>query len=308
MNRLISIAPMLKYTDRHFRYFLRLISHHALLYTEMIPVGAVLRDPNHHSFAFDPIEHPIAAQVGGSDPKQLQQCAKIIEEHGYDEINLNVGCPSERVHAGRFGASLMMEPTLVAECIAAMQHLVDIPVTVKTRIGIDENDTYDFLYQFIDIVSKAGCNTFILHARKAWLKGLSPKQNRTVPPLRYDLVQQIKKDFPHLDIIMNGGIQTFSDIKAHLKNVDGVMIGRSAYHNPYFLSSIDQTFYDDDHQVLSRKEILKRYIPYIEREVEAGTSLSCITRHIHGLFHGVPGVKAWRRRLSESQAPSEILF
>lgn len=297
LDRRVSIAPMMDWTDRHCRYFLRLISPHALLYTEMVTAGAILHGDKERLLAFEPLEHPIALQLGGSDPQQLAACAQIGEGFGYDEINLNVGCPSDRVQNGRFGACLMAEPELVAECIAAMVKVVSIPVTVKTRIGIDERDSYEALCHFIDIVAKAGCHTFIIHARKAWLTGLSPKENREIPPLRYDIAQRLKQDFPYLTIVLNGGIKTVSDIQQHLCAFDGVMVGREAYHNPYLLAAIEKEVFH--YQTPPRQDIIQQLIPYAERMLADGLRLHQLTRHILGLFHGEPGARAWRRHLSE---------
>lgn len=258
MNRLISIAPMMDCTDRHDRFFLRLIAPHVVLYTEMITTGALIHGDANRFLAFDPIEHPVVLQLGGNSPNELAKCAKMGEDFGYDEINLNVGCPSSRVNAGRFGASLMLDSKHVAECITAMLALVKIPVTVKCRIGVDDHDSYEFLSHFIQTIADAGCKVVIIHARKAWLTGLSPKENRDIPPLRYDVVHRIKKDFPHLTIIINGGIKTLSLIKEQLFCVDGVMIGREVYSNPYFLSQIEKEIYASDS--LSREEVVEKFI------------------------------------------------
>ena len=296
LNRIVSIAPMMDWTDRHCRYFLRLIAPHALLYTEMITTGAILQGDQEKLLAFDPQEHAIALQLGGSDPQQLAVCAQIGENSGYDEINLNVGCPSNKVQTGSFGACLMAEPELVADCVSAMVNAVSIPVTVKTRIGIDEQDSYQELCHFIATVAKNGCDTFILHARKAWLKGLSPKENREIPPLRYDIVQQLKQDFPQLKIILNGGLKTVTEVKQHLTIFDGIMIGREAYHNPYFLAGIETEIFN--YQSPSRHQIVEQLVPYIEASLADGIKLHQITRHILGLFHGETGARAWRRHLS----------
>ncbi len=294
-----SVAPMLDWTDRHCRYFLRRISRHALLYTEMVTTGAILHGKGDY-LAYHQEEHPLALQLGGSDPDALARCARLAAERGYDEINLNVGCPSDRVQNGRFGACLMGEAALVAECVAAMQAAVSIPVTVKTRIGIDDQDSYEFLRAFIDTVSAAGCDTFIVHARKAWLSGLSPKENREIPPLDYPRVYQLKQDYPQLTISLNGGVQTMADIQTHLQHVDGVMVGREAYQNPYLLAEVDRLLYDDDHVVPSRHQVVLDMVPYIEQELAKGNHLAHITRHMLGLFQGVPGARAWRRYLSEN--------
>ncbi|MCL7422736.1 MAG: tRNA dihydrouridine(20/20a) synthase DusA [Methylobacter sp.] len=291
---------MLDWTDRHCRYFHRLISRHALLYTEMVTTGALLHGDPNRFLQFNNAEHPVAFQLGGSDPKDLAVCAKMIEDWGYDEVNLNVGCPSDRVQNGRFGACLMAEPELVGECMATMLQAVSIPVTVKSRIGIDERDSYEELLDFVMTVANAGCNTFIVHARKAWLSGLSPKQNREVPPLRYDRVYQLKNDLPKLEIILNGGITTLDQAEEELKHVDGVMVGREAYHNPYLLAEVDRRFFDEVCKPRSRQEVLNLLIPYIQQQLKNGVRLNSISRHILGLFHGAPGARGWRRHISEN--------
>ena len=300
LDRRLSIAPMMDWTDRHERYFLRLIARRALLYTEMIPTGAIVRGDRARFLRFDPAEHPVALQLGGADPDDLARAAAIGAAWGYDEINLNVGCPSDRVQSARFGACLMAEPELVAACVRAMSATVDVPVTLKTRIGIDDRDDYDFLRRLVEAVAAAGCRTLILHARKAWLSGLSPKQNREVPPLRYEVVHRVKADFPELEIIVNGGIRTLDAALEHLAKVDGVMIGREAYHNPYVLADWERALFDVPEPAPSRTEIALRLLPYIEAELAAGTPLHAITRHILGLFNGLPGARAWRRHLSEA--------
>jgi tRNA-dihydrouridine synthase A len=300
LNRKISIAPMMDWTDRHDRYFLRLIAPDVLLYTEMITTGALIYGDFQRFLAFDPAEHPLALQLGGSDPAALAQCARMGADFGYDEINLNVGCPSDRVKSGRFGACLMGEPQLVADCVAAMRAAVQIPVTVKCRIGIDDKDSYEELQHFISTVAGAGCDVFIMHARKAWLNGLSPKQNREIPPLRYDVVRQIKQDNPRLTIVINGGIKTTADIAAQLQQVDGVMIGREAYANPYFLAAVQKEFFTHNEQTSTRQEIVARLLPYIEEQLKNKVRLNSITRHIIGLFQGEKGGRRWRRYLSEN--------
>lgn len=292
-------APMLDWTDRHCRYFHRLLSAHAFLYTEMVTTGALIYGERHRFLSFDPSENPIAFQLGGSDPSDLATCAKMVEDYGYDEVNLNVGCPSDRVQNGRFGACLMAEPDLVAECVEAMIQAVSIPVTVKSRIGIDDRDSYEELVHFIESVAEAGCLTFIIHARKAWLKGLSPKQNREIPPLRYDWVYQIKKDFPHLEVILNGGIESLESAVAINQRVDGVMVGREAYHNPYLLAEVDAVIFGNEHPIRSREEVVEALIPYVKEQLAQGVRLNSISRHILGLFHGVSGARAWRRHISE---------
>ena len=291
---------MLDWTDRHCRYFHRLLSRHSLLYSEMVTTGAILYGNRQAHLQFDPAEHPVALQLGGSNPAELAVCAKIAEDFGYDEINLNIGCPSPRVQNGSFGACLMAEPELVAECIAAMSQAVGIPVTVKSRIGIDDRGAYAELVDFIATVAASGCDTFIVHARKALLSGLSPKQNRDIPPLRYDVVLQLKKDFPHLNISINGGITTLDTAIELLNSVDGVMLGREAYHNPYLLAEVDGRIFNDHHPVLSRQEVMMALLPYIEAQLQQGTRLHCMSRHYLGLFHGCEGARAWRRHLSEN--------
>ncbi|MGR8941971.1 MAG: tRNA dihydrouridine(20/20a) synthase DusA [Gammaproteobacteria bacterium] len=291
---------MLDWTDRHCRFFHRLISKQTLLYTEMVTTGALLHGDRERFLRFDPSEHPLALQLGGSDPVDLAACAKMAEGFGYDEVNLNVGCPSDRVQNGRFGACLMAEPELVAECVAAMRKAVAIPVTVKSRIGIDERDSYEELEHFIRTVAEAGCETFIVHARKAWLKGLSPKQNREVPPLRYDVVYRLKQDFPQLQIVLNGGITTLAQAEDVLRHgVDGAMMGREAYHNPYILAEVDRRLFGSSNDVITRLQIVEKLFPYIEQQLAQGVRLHSITRHILGLFHGEAGARSWRRHLSE---------
>lgn len=300
MKHRFAVAPMLDWTDRHERFFLRLISRHALLYTEMVTTGAIIHGHRERFLDFHRDEHPLALQLGGSDPGDLKTCCRIAEDYGYDEINLNVGCPSERVQNGSFGACLMAEPQLVAECVAAMKTEVAVPVTVKHRIGIDDRDSYEALFEFVTRVAEAGCETFIVHARKAWLKGLSPKQNREVPPLRYDLVYQIKKDFPQLNIVINGGVQSLEQALQQLQQVDGVMMGREVYQNPYVLARVDELFYGDHHALPTPREVLRSFLPYVSEELAKGTRLHAMTRHILGLFQGMPGAKAWRRHISEN--------
>jgi len=299
VDRTLSIAPMLDWTDRFDRYFLRLISNHVLLYTEMITTAALLHGDQDYLLAFDSLEHPVAVQLGGSDPVALAECAKLCEKWGYDEINLNLGCPSDRVQSGRFGACLMIEPELVSDCIKAMVEAVEIPITLKSRIGIDDHDSYEVLSQLVERVSSAGCKSFIVHARKAWLKGLSPKENRDIPPLQYDRVHRLKKDFPELEIVINGGIKTLDQAEEQLQYVDGVMIGREAYHNPWILVEADRRFYQDEHTIPTRHQVLDRLMPFVEYELGQGVRLHQITRHILGLFQGQPGARAWRRYLSE---------
>ena len=295
----LAIAPMLDWTDRYCRYFLRLISRHALLYTEMVTTGALLHGQRERFLAFDPGEHPVALQLGGSNPAELARCSRMGERQGYDEINLNLGCPSDRVQSGRFGACLMAEPVLVADCVKGMLDAVSIPVSVKQRIGIDDLDSYQQLCDFVGPVAEAGCNIFIIHARKAWLQGLSPKENREIPPLRYDVVYRLKQDFPRLEMVINGGITTLDQCQRHLAEVDGVMIGREAYHNPWILADADRLLFGDQTIPPDRHQVVERLIPFIDRELKRGVPLNRITRHILGLFHGQPGARAWRRHLSE---------
>lgn len=266
----------------------------------MVTTGAILYGNRDRHLQFNQTEHPVALQLGGSNPPDLAECAKIAADYGYDEVNLNVGCPSDRVQNGRFGACLMAEPELVAECVAAMRQAVSMPVTVKSRIGIDDRDSYDELTHFIKTVAAAGCETFIVHARKAWLSGLSPKQNRDVPPLRYDVVFQLKQDFPMLKIVINGGIESLDSSLDLLAQVDGVMLGREVYHNPYLLADVDRRLFDDEHPIQSRQETVLAMLPYIEQQLQQGVRLHCIARHMLGLFHGVDGARAWRRHLSEN--------
>jgi len=296
----LSVAPMLDWTTRDYRYFIRLITKQCLLYTDMITTGALMHGDAARFLAHDEIEGPLALQLGGSDPTTMAQCAVMAEDWSYDEVNINVGCPSDRVQSGLFGACLMAEPNLVAECVAEMQARVTIPVTVKTRLGIDEQDSYEFLSQFVETVSSAGCKTFILHARKAWLSGLSPKENRDVPPLNYERVYQIKHDYPDLQITINGGVQTLEEVQTHLYQVDGTMIGRVAYHDPYRLATADSVVFGKADQGLSRHEVIEAMLPYISQRMAVGRSLKSITRHLLGLFQGQPGAKAWRRYLSEN--------
>jgi tRNA-dihydrouridine synthase A len=290
---------MMDWTDRYCRYLLRLISRRTLLYTEMVTTGALLHGDARRLLAFDPAEHPVALQLGGSDPAALARCARLGEERGYDEVNLNLGCPSDRVRSGRFGACLMAEPVRVAECIAAMVEAVAVPITVKTRIGIDDRDDYPSLARFVERLAAAGCATFIVHARKAWLQGLSPRQNREIPPLRYDRVYRLKRDFPELEILLNGGVTTLAQAREHLDRVDGVMIGREAYHNPWVLATADREIFGGPHQTTSRRAVVEAYLPFAQRMLADGVPLQRLTRPLLGLFHGAPGARAWRRHLSE---------
>lgn len=298
-QRTVSVAPMLDWTDKHCRYFLRQISKNTLLYTEMVTTGAIIFGKGDY-LDYNQAEHPVALQLGGSDPIDMAKCAVLAQERGYDEVNINVGCPSDRVQNGRFGACLMAEPETVAACIQSMQAEVDIPVTVKSRIGIDEMDEYKDLTRFIDVVANAGCETFIVHARKAWLKGLSPKENRDVPPLIYDRVYHLKDEFPDLHISLNGGVKTLADAQLHLEHIDGVMIGREVYSNPYILAEVDSMFYGDDHPIPTREQIVHNMIDYAQQQIEQGARVWHVARHMLGLFQGQAGARVWRRYLSQN--------
>lgn len=296
---------MMNWTDRHCRYLHRLISQQVLLYTEMVTTGALLHGEGKRFLQYHPSEHPLTLQLGDSDAKALAECTQMAEDYGYDAVNLNVGCPSNRVQSGCFGACLMAKPELVSACVERMQACVSIPVTVKCRIGIDDQDSYQDLTSFIKIVAGGGCKTFIIHARKAFLSGLSPKQNRDVPPLQYDFVHRIKSDFPSLEIIVNGGIKTMDEIKGQLKFCDGVMIGREAYHNPYLLAEINRLFFGQVQSILTRHQVVLGYIPYIKQQLQNNIRLSNISRHMLGLFHGQPGARAWRQYISENAPKKE---
>lgn len=300
LNHRFCIAPMLDWSDRHCRYFWRIITKQALLYTEMITTGALLRGDAARLLQFDGSEHAVALQLGGSNTVELAACAKMAEQFGYDEVNLNCGCPSDRVRNGAFGACLMANPKLVADCIKAMQDACAIPVTVKHRIGIDDLDSYDAMANFVGTVAATGCTVFIVHARKAWLSGLSPKENREIPPLRYQDVYRLKQDFPELTIVINGGIDSLSACSEHLNRVNGVMMGRAAYHIPYMLATVDRDVFDATLVVKTRQQIMNELLPYIERELHFGNSLHSITRHILGLYQGLPGARQFRRQLSEN--------
>ncbi|WP_457673740.1 tRNA dihydrouridine(20/20a) synthase DusA [Thiolapillus sp.] len=299
-NRRLSVAPMLDWTDRYCRYFHRLLTRHTLLYTEMVTTGALLHNEPARFLDFFPEEHPLALQLGGSHPDDLARCCRLAAEWGYDEVNLNLGCPSDRVQSGMFGACLMARPALVADCIRAMVEASPLPVTAKHRIGIDDLDSYDRLTAFVEQLSEAGCRTFIVHARKAWLQGLSPKENREVPPLRYETVYRLKQDFPQLEIILNGGVLNLDQTLTHLQQVDGVMIGREAYQNPWILVDADRRIFGADNPAGSRHQVIEDLLPLVEQECSRGIPLKRITRHILGLFHGQPGAKKWRRYLSEN--------
>lgn len=299
IDRRFTLAPMMEWSTSDCRTFWRLLTQNAVLYSEMVTTGALLHGDKARFLDYNACEHPLALQLGGSNPRDLAECSKIAEDWGYDEVNLNCGCPSDRVQNGMIGACLMAEPELVADCIAAMQNAVKIPVTVKHRIGIDDMEDYEGLVKFVSTIAATGCNTFIVHARKAWLKGLSPKENREVPPLQYDKVYQLKQDFPHLEIIINGGITTLEQSKQLLAHVDGVMLGREAYANPYLLAEVDQQIYGVSRPVISRTEVMEGFIAYCEEQLANGTRLNHLTRHILGLYQGLPRSRQFRRILSE---------
>lgn len=294
-----SVAPMLDWTDRHCRVFHRILSKRALLYTEMITTGALLRGDAPKHLDFSPAEHPLALQLGGSDPSALAECARMAEQWGYDEVNLNCGCPSDRVQSGSFGACLMATPDVVARGVAAMRGAATLPVTVKHRIGIDDLDSYELLHRFVQTVADAGCGTFIVHARKAWLSGLSPKQNREVPPLKYDVVHRLRSDFPALTFVLNGGLQTLEDAQDHLTWASGVMLGRAAYQTPYLLASVDQDIFGADTQPPSRREVIEAFRPYLAGQLEQGVYLSRMLKHTLGLFAGHSGTGHYKRTISE---------
>ncbi len=300
LNRRFCVAPMMDLTDRHDRYLLRLLSRHALLYTEMITAEALLRGDPQWLLAYHPAEHPLALQLGGSDPAKLARCAALAQQYGFDEVNLNVGCPSDRVKSGSFGACLMLNAERVAECFTAMQAAVDIPVTIKCRIGVDQQEPHKTLPHFIETVANGGCQCFIIHARKAWLQGLSPRQNREIPPLDYATVYRIKMLFPQLDIVINGGITTLDDALPHLTAVDGVMLGRAAYYDPYLLAEVDSRVFAAAIAPPSREQVFAGYLEYAEQQLQAGTALKHTAKHVLGLFHGQPGARRFRRHISEN--------
>ena len=299
IDRRLSVAPMMDCTDRHFRYLVRLVTRHTLLYTEMVTSAAIVHGRRHHLLDFAEEEHPIALQLGGSEPGELGRCARLAAARGFDEINLNVGCPSDRVRDGRFGACLMAEPDVVARCVETMRAASELPVTVKTRIGIDDRDRYEDLAGFVESVAAAGCRTVIVHARKAWLSGLSPKENREIPPLRYDIVYRLKEDYSSLEIIVNGGVNTLDEATAHNERVDGSMMGREAYRNPFVLADADRRVFGTGAAAApDRREVAGRMLEYARREVESGARLHHVTRHMLGLFHATSGARRWRRHLS----------
>ena len=304
MKKTVSVAPMMDCTDRHDRYFLRLISKNVKLYTEMIVANAIIKGDRDFHLKFNLLEKPLALQIGGSNPKELARATKIAENYGYDEINLNLGCPSKKVQKNKFGACLMKEPNLVGECINEMKNACNLPISVKTRIGFDDYENYEYLKKFISIIKKAGSKTFIIHARRAILDKLTPKQNLSIPPLNYNFVYNIKKDFDDSRIILNGGIDSLDKIKIHLKKVDGVMIGRAAYHSPYFLAEVEKEIFNNDN-ILTRTEIMEQMIPYIKEEIKKGTRLNQIMRHTIGLFHSQKGSGYWKRYLSENMCIRE---
>ncbi|MCB1675085.1 MAG: tRNA dihydrouridine(20/20a) synthase DusA [Halioglobus sp.] len=294
------IAPMLDWSDHHCRFFWRLLTRRALLYTEMVTTGALIHGDRERFLHYDDCEHPVALQLGGSDPAELARCARWARDWGYDEVNLNCGCPSDRVRSGRFGACLMAQPQRVADCVSAMREAVELPVSVKHRIGIDAMESYQELVDFVAPVAQAGCEVFIVHARKAWLQGLSPRQNREIPPLNYPWVYRLKRDLPQLTIVINGGIQSLDDCRVHLEHVDGVMLGRQAYQNPWLLAEVDSELFGMDKPVKSRDDVMAHLLPYVERQVARGVHLNHITRHVLGLYQGVPGARKFRRHLSEN--------
>jgi tRNA-dihydrouridine synthase A len=299
-SRRFSIAPMMDWSDHHCRLFWRLLTRQALLYTEMVTTGALIHGDRERFLRYNAEEHPVALQLGGSDPADLARCARWAQDWGYDEVNLNCGCPSDRVQSGMFGACLMARPGLVAAGVKAMRDACTIPVTVKHRIGIDQMETYQELLDFVGPVAEAGCEVFIVHARKAWLQGLSPKENREIPPLNYAWVYRLKADLPHLGIVINGGIQTLQECQEHLRRVDGVMMGRAAYQNPWLLAEVDHELFGMDNPALSREHVIEALLPYVEHQLSRGVHLNHITRHILGLYQGVPGARKFRRHLSQN--------
>ena len=312
-DKVFAVAPMMEWTDRHFRYLARLMSRQTLLYTEMITSSALVHGDRKRFLHFNPSEHPIALQLGGSDPRDMAASAKWGEQAGYDEVNINVGCPSDRVQSGKFGVCLMKEPRLVAECVTAMGNESSLPITVKCRLGVDEFDSYEFLTEFIQTIADAGCNTFIVHARKAWLKGLNPKQNREIPELDYQRVYNLKNDFSELKIIINGGIDSIEQVKQHLNHVDGVMIGRHAYKQPKFLLQVDQQLFAKPQDTSTTLEnVIVEYTKYMQQNINNGVPFKCMAKHMLNLYQNVPGAKLWRRHLSENMhkpgAGVELIF
>ncbi len=312
-HRMFSIAPMMDLTDRHFRYLMRLISPYPLLYTQMLTSAAVVHGKRKELLSYNPQEHPLALQLGGSDPGQLAEASAIGQQFGYDEINLNCGCPSDRVQAGKIGACLMREPELVAECYGAMLNAVEIPVTIKCRLGVDRNDRFGDLFEFIRVLYQAGCRVFIVHARKAWLQGLSPRENREIPPLRYDYVYRIKQAFPDTEIVMNGGIKTLTEVMLHLGKVDGVMLGREAYYNPYAMVGITDHLFrkeitaEKNFRQIERRELVLKYLDYMQYQVSSGIAASRMVRHLIPLYQSVAGARLWRRSLSEGMQKRQPL-
>ena len=306
LNHKICIAPMMQYTDMHDRYLLRLISKEVFLYTEMIATGSLVYGKCFNQLEFNNEEHPVGVQLGGSNVDELIECSKICEEFGYDEINLNVGCPSDRVQKGKFGACLMLEPNLVSECLMNMRNAVSIPVSIKCRLGVDNHESYEFLHNFVSIVSQSGVKTFIIHARNGILKGLSPRQNRNIPPLKYDYVYKLKEDFPDLEIIINGGIKNLDQSETHLKKVDGVMIGRAAYENPFMLNEVDSRFYNRQSFIESKRQILNEYFEYVDRQVKNGHDLGRMMKHLFGLSRGDKYAKTFRIKILEVIKDKEL--
>ena len=307
MEKMFALAPMMSITDRHFRVLMRHIFPRSQLYTEMISTGSIIHGSRLDALDFDPVEHPVGIQLGGSNPNELAYCSRLAQERGYDEVNLNIGCPSDRVQSARFGACLMAEPELVASCVEEIKNTCDLPVTIKTRIGIDKHDDYAFLADFIMKTSKAGCHTFFIHARKAWLKGLSPRQNRSIPLLEYGKVYRAKEDFPNLRIIVNGGIHTLSAVASHLDKLDGVMIGREANRNPWFMKELSDYYFENssENPAASREAIVRSYMQYIEEQLGQGIALKKMARHLMGIYRGQKGARHWRRMLCEDGPVSD---
>ncbi|MEH6549992.1 MAG: tRNA dihydrouridine(20/20a) synthase DusA [Pseudomonadales bacterium] len=299
-SRRFCCAPLMDWSDRHCRYLWRLASRHALLYTEMVTTGALIHGDTQRFMQYNEEEHPVALQLGGSNPADLAHCAKLAQKWGYDEVNLNVGCPSDRVQNGMFGACLMANAPLVAESVSAMKAACDLPVTVKHRIGIDDLESYEWLCEFVETVHQGGCDTFIVHARKAILSGLSPKQNREIPPLKYDVVYQLKRDYPQLEIILNGGVTSIEDSLTHLDLVDGVMLGRAAYHNPWLVGGVDEALFYTPNPIASAEQLVTAYLPYMEQQLSLDVPLNRMSKHLLGLFQGIPGARLFRRHISEN--------